>query len=93
MVCCRKFGIEEKDTLLVLNKVDAANGKLLAYLAAHGEVLERTYDGDRALIHVRIPQRHVGPLHQEGTSFKAHTYELAPTPDEGDPSRLAQDVA
>ena len=141
----KELGIEEKDTLLVLNQVDrltdrghlvpllarypnaviisaktgegldrlhdavstalsrsfadldvetsAANGKLLAYLAAHGEVLERTYDGDRALIHVRIPQRHVGPLYQEETSFKAHTYVLEPSPDEGDESQLAQDVA
>jgi GTP-binding protein HflX len=141
----KELGIEEKDTLLVLNQVDrltdrghlvpllarypnaviisaksgegldrlhdavstalsrsfadldvetsAANGKLLAYLAAHGEVLERTYDGDRALIHVRIPQRHVGPLYQEGTSFKAHTYAPEPTPSEDDESRLAQDVA
>jgi GTPase len=120
----RDLGIEEKDTLLVLNKVDCvpdpselakvvqrypnaisissktgegfgrlhaaasqalsrsfadidvetsvANGRMLAYLAAHGEVLERSYDGDRVVIHVRIPQRHLGPLHEEGTNFKPH---------------------
>ena len=120
----RDLGIEEKDTLLVLNKVDCvpdlselakvvqrypnaisisaktgegfdklhaaasqalsrsfadidvetsvANGRMLAYLAAHGEVLERSYDGDRVVIHVRIPQRHLGPLHEEGTTFKPH---------------------
>jgi GTPase len=120
----RELGIEEKDTLLVLNKVDqvadrvelnkvlqryphavpisartregfdklhaaasdalsrsfadldvetsVANGRMLAYLAAHGEVLERQYDGDRVLIHVRLPQRHLGPLHEPGTTFRAH---------------------
>jgi GTPase len=120
-----ELGIEEKDTLLVLNKVDrvadlaelakvrnryphaiplsartrqgfdklhaavsealshsfadievetsVANGRMLAYLAAHGEVLERHYEGDRVLIHVRLPQRHLGPLHEEGTTFRPHT--------------------
>ncbi|MEX2174277.1 MAG: GTPase HflX [Pirellulaceae bacterium] len=123
-----ELGIEEKDTLLVLNQFDrvtdpaqlapvlkrypnaviisartragfdrlhaavsdalsrsfadldvetsSANGRLLAYLAAHGEVLERQYDGDRVLIHVRIPQRHLGPLHQEGTRFEPHRAEM-----------------
>jgi GTPase len=55
-------------------ETSAANGRLLAYLAAHGEVLSRKYDEDRVTVHVRIPQRHVGPLHQEGTSFKPHVY-------------------
>ena len=120
----RELGIEEKDTLLVLNKVDqladrgalnkvlqrypnavpisartregldklhaatsdalsrsfadldvetsVANGRMLAYLAAHGEVLEKQYEGNRVLIHVRIPQRHLGALHEEGTSFRPH---------------------
>jgi hypothetical protein len=45
---------------------------MLAYLAAHGEILERQYDGDRVLIHVRLPQRHLGPLHEKGTTFRAH---------------------
>jgi len=120
----RELGIEEKDTLLVLNKVDrladrgglmpvlhrypnaipisartregfdrlhqaasealsrsfadldvetsVANGRMLAYLAAHGEVLERRYEGERVIIHVRLPQRHLGPLHEKGTEFRPH---------------------
>ena len=120
-----ELGIEEKDAVLVLNKVDAladranlapvlarypnaipisartregfdrlhtavsdalsrsfvdldvetsvANGRMLAYLAAHGEVIGRHYaDGDRVIVHVRIPQRHVGPLHESGTSYRPH---------------------
>jgi GTP-binding protein HflX len=141
----QELGIEEKDTLLVLNQIDrltdpgllapllqrypnavpisararagldrlrdavsnslsrsfadldvqtsAANGRLLAYLAAHGEVLERRYEDDRVVVHVRIPQRHVGPLHQEGTTFQPHRYHVfAQAADE--PARAAaQDVA
>jgi GTP-binding protein HflX len=108
------LGIDEKDTLLVLNKVDAVgseaslnsilrrypnavavsakngdgldrlaltvsdalsrsfrdvdietnvgNGKLMAYLAARGEVLSRRYEGDRAILHCRIPQKFLGRI-------------------------------
>lgn len=110
-----EIGIDEKDLLLVLNKVDqvadpadlhqllsrypsaikisaktgegldefymavskalsrsfadvdvdlhVGNGKILAYLSAHGEILNRQYHDDvRVLVHVRLPQRHVGPI-------------------------------
>ena len=141
----QELGIEEKDTLLVLNQIDrvedrgqlhpvlqrypnavpisartregldrlhtavsnalsrsfadldvetsAANGRLLAYLAAHGEVLSRRYDGDRVLIHVRIPARHLGPLHQEGTTFRPHEEAVAESPAGSEPVSAAQDVA
>jgi GTPase len=122
----RELGIEEKDTLLVLNKIDrlaersdlapvlrrypnaiplsartregfdqlhaaasealsrsfadlhietsVANGRLLAFLAAHGEVLERRYDeNDRVHLHVRIPERHLGALYEKGTTFGPYT--------------------
>ena len=118
----QELGIDEKDTLLLLNKVDrvddrndlakimtrypsaiplsartgegieelhravsdalshsfvdldveasVADGKLLAYLSAHGEVLERQYiSGDRVVVHCRIPQRHLGPVQREGSSL------------------------
>ncbi len=139
-----ELGIEEKDTLLVLNQIDrledrgalvpvlkrypnavpisartregldrlhiavsdalsrsfadvdvetsAANGRLLAYLAAHGEVLSRQFDGDRALIHVRIPQRHLDSLAEEGTTIRPHAYAL--TEKAAEPSAgTAQEVA
>jgi GTP-binding protein HflX len=109
-----EIGIEEKDTLLVLNKVDTiesqaslnailrrypnalpvsaqtgegldrlsiavsdelshsfrdvdietsiSNGKLMAYLSAHGEVLSRRYEGERAILHCRIPQKYLGRI-------------------------------
>ena len=46
---------------------DASNGKLLAFLAAHAEVLSREYHGERVTVHCRIPQRHLGGLRHEGT--------------------------
>ena len=119
-----ELSIEAKDTLLVLNKIDAVpdraqldallerypnaisvsartgqglhvlagkvsealshgfadvdvetgveNGRLLAFLAAHGEVLSRHYHDGRVTIHCRLPQRHVGPIHEEGTVVRPH---------------------
>jgi GTP-binding protein HflX len=142
----RELGIEEKDTLLVLNQIDrladradlapvqqryphavpisaksregldtlhaavsaalsrsfadldvetsVANGKLLAYLAAHGEILQRQYADDRVTIHVRIPQRHVGPLHQAGTVFRPHQEWVVLPADDRDPgTRAIEEVA
>jgi GTP-binding protein HflX len=54
-------------------EASAANGRLLAFLSAHGEVLEKTYiDGNRVLIHARLPQRHLGGLRQEDVIARPH---------------------
>src|SRR5262245_2088532 len=112
----QEIGIEAKDTVLVLNKVDSPeavdrlaalqqrypnaipisarsgqgidrlmhavsdamsrnfkdldvettvdNGKLLAYLAAHGEILSRRYNENRVTVHCRIPERHLGRVRE-----------------------------
>ncbi|MDZ4820447.1 MAG: GTPase HflX [Planctomycetota bacterium] len=117
--------IEEKDTLLVLNKVDAAsskhhidallarypaaipisaksglglaklagrvsdalsagfldvdvetgvdNGRLLAYLSAHGEVLSKQYHENRVTVHCRLSREHAGRIHDEATEVRLHT--------------------
>lgn len=109
-----EIGIREKDTLLVLNKVDnldspqqlegvlsrypkaiplsartgeatdrlahavsdalsrsfrdldvetgVDNGKLMAFLARHGEVLSKRYNGVRVNIHCRLPQKYIGRI-------------------------------
>jgi GTP-binding protein HflX len=109
-----ELGIREKDTLLVLNQVDAieepgtlemlvqrypsavpvsartgeglsrlaaavsdaltqhfldvdidlevSNGRLLAYLAKHGEILSRTYSEDRVSVHCRMPRKYLAPI-------------------------------
>jgi GTPase len=116
-----EIGIEAKDTVLVLNKIDCLdapdrlgslmtrypnaiaisartglgieklmhavsdamsrnfkdldvetsvdNGKLLAYLAAQGEILSRRYnDDDRVILHCRIPERHLGRIREMAIS-------------------------
>jgi len=120
----RELGIEEKDTLLVLNKVDAldvgarlegvlsrypnavsvsarsgqglsrlawavsdalsrtfrdvdvetnvSNGKLMAYLAAHGEVLSRRFTDTRVTIHCRMAEKHLGRIHDPDTIVRPH---------------------
>jgi GTP-binding protein HflX len=124
----REMGIEEKDTLLVLNKVDqtedvgrlqsirslypaavaisakngdglaklsaavsdalsqdfldleirfdVSNGRLLAFLAKYGEVLSRTYAGDRAIVHCRLSRKHLGSI-REDRSVDVRPYDLA----------------
>jgi GTPase len=118
-----ELGIQEKDTLLVLNKIDAAdrtrldgllnrypnaiavsarrgqgmnqlaatvsemlsrdfldvdvetavsNGRLLAYLAANGEVLSKQFSDSRVIVHCRIPKRHLSQLRDEKTIVRPH---------------------
>ncbi len=114
----QELGIEEKDTLLILNKIDAvqgrnlesvlnrypnavpvsaktregferlrksvsdalsrpfldvdiemnvANGKLLAYLAAHGEILSTQYNEDTVRVHCRVPKKVVNKIVDDHT--------------------------
>jgi len=119
-----ELGIEAKDTLLALNKVDATdraslsgllsrypravpisarggrgidalahavsqalshsfldvdvetgvdNGRLLAALAAHGEVLSKRFTDTRVVVHCRVPQRALAHLHSPGTTVRPHS--------------------
>jgi GTP-binding protein HflX len=113
-----EIGIRQKDTLLVLNKIDAlpagmrveglrnrypnaipisarggqgladlsaavsaalsqsfldvevempvANGRVLAYLAAHGEVLSKQYHDSRVVVHCRMPRQDLHRVQEEG---------------------------
>jgi GTP-binding protein HflX len=119
-----EIGIERKDMLLVLNKIDALpdrarldglmnrypqavaisahsgqgleklasavsdalsrsfrdvdvemgveNGQLMAYLAAHGEVLSKKYRDTRVVVHCRIPQRYLGRIEENGVVVRPH---------------------
>jgi GTP-binding protein HflX len=122
-----EIGIDSKDALLVLNKIDAApkamvdalrsrypnavaisahtgqgqvefahavsdalsrtfidvdietgvdNGKLMAFVAAHGEILSQRYSDDHAFIHCRIPPRHFGRLRESGVTLHVRQQEL-----------------
>lgn len=124
-----ELGIDEKDALLVLNKIDrpasesllqkiltrypnaipisavarqgldkfalavsdalsktfrdvdietgVENGKLMAYIAAHGEVLSQRYNESRVVIHCRMPQKFLGRINEPGTEVRPHA---APVP-------------
>jgi GTP-binding protein HflX len=43
-------------------ETDVANGRLLAYLAKHGEILSRTYANDRVSVHCRMPRKSIGQI-------------------------------
>ncbi len=148
-----ELGIQQKDTLLVLNKIDVPdastrvghvanrypnavpisartkagfdrlalavsdalsrtfrdvdvetgveNGKLMAYLAAHGEVLSQTYNGTRVTIHCRLPQKHLGRINPAEADVRPHNGDgrpanpSAPTPATSDdaPDLHSEDVA
>jgi GTP-binding protein HflX len=48
------------------------NGRLLAYLAAHGEVLSKHYTDSRVLVHCRISQQHIGWVRSEAAAVHPH---------------------
>ena len=48
------------------------NGRLLAYLAAHGEVLSKQFSETRVIIHCRIPQKHLPNINDDQTIIRPH---------------------
>ncbi len=60
------------------------NGKLMAYMAAHGENLSRRYNEARVVIHCRMPEKFLGRINEQGTDVRPHT---APALD-GDSDRV-----
>jgi len=42
--------------------LDVSNGRLLAGLAQHGEILSRTYSDDRVSVHCRMPRKYLGTI-------------------------------
>ena len=135
----QEIGIQRKDSLLVINKVDAMpdrarvdgllnrypdavaisaksgtglsqlatavsdalsrsfldvdvemgveNGRLMAYLAAHGEVLSKKYRNTQVIVHCRIPQRYLGRIAEDGIVVRRHRR------NGGQPSEPVEDVA
>jgi GTP-binding protein HflX len=41
-----------------------ANGRLLAFLSKYGEVLSRTFSGDRTTVHCRISRKHLAAIRE-----------------------------
>ena len=128
-----ELGIEAKDTLLVLNKIDqiksssaleglmnryphavgvsaktregfeklhvvvsnalsrsfrdvdiilpVQDGKLLAYLAAKGEILSTQYDEEKVAVHCRIPQKHLGRIENQDITIIDRAQPTPPSTD------------
>jgi GTPase len=118
----QEIGIEEKDTLLLVNKIDqvdspqrlealfkrypnaipisarqgtgmpqlamgvsdalsksfrevevdtsVSNGRLMAYLAEHGEVISKRFQDVRVTIHCRLPDKYLGRIKDPDTSIR-----------------------
>ena len=49
------------------------NGRALAYLAAHGEILSKQYRESRVLVHCRIPQYYYGRMERDGITVQLRT--------------------
>ena len=54
------------------------NGRLMAYLAEHGEVLSQQFKGNRVVIHCRLPEKYLGRINEEGTLVMKHGSEFPP---------------
>ncbi|HWA97763.1 MAG TPA: GTPase HflX [Pirellulales bacterium] len=48
------------------------NGRLLAYLASHSEILSRQYTDERIVVHCRIPEMFLHQVREEGTVVRPH---------------------
>jgi GTP-binding protein HflX len=53
--------------------MDVSNGRLMSYLAEHGEILSRTYAEDRVTIHVRLARKYMGRLRGENAEIRYRT--------------------
>ena len=57
------------------------NGKLLAYLAARGEILSQRFHDNRVTVHCRLPQQFLGQVNGEGTIVQPHAVNGHPITD------------
>ncbi len=51
-------------------ETSVSNGKLMAFVAAHCDVLSKQYDDDRVTIHCRLPQKHLGRIQESDTTIR-----------------------
>jgi GTP-binding protein HflX len=56
------------------------NGRLLAYLAAHGEVLSKHYTDSRVIVHCRISQQHLDRVNSEAFAVYPHRNHIGKKP-------------
>lgn len=65
-------------------EMNVDNGKLMAYLAANGEILSRSYVDNRVSIHCRMPKKHLGRIRDSSVEIRAHQAASVNPPDEQD---------
>ena len=53
-------------------EMSVENGRVMAYLAAHGEVLSKKYHDTRVTVHCRIPQQYLGRIEEDGIVVQPH---------------------
>jgi GTP-binding protein HflX len=53
-------------------EADVADGRLVAYLAANGEVLSKQYSDSRVVVHCRLPARHLGRVRESARDIRTH---------------------
>jgi GTPase len=53
-------------------EIGVDNGRLLAYLAKHGEVLSKQYRDSRVVVHCRIPSQHLGRIEDDSICVRPH---------------------
>ncbi len=60
------------------------NGRLMAYLAAHAEVLSKQYHAARVIVHCRIPQKQLGRISPDEAVVRPHRNGAAVSEDRAD---------
>ena len=61
-------------------ETSVGNGRLLAYLAEHAEIVDRRYhDDSRVTLECRIPQPFLSKIYEEGATVTLHS---APRPED-----------
>jgi GTP-binding protein HflX len=71
------------------------NGKLMAYVAAHGEILSQRYNESRVVIHCRMPEKFLGRINEPGTDVRPHVAPVPSVPEEdsvSDPGSDSRDT-
>ena len=63
-------------------EMDVDNGRLMAYLAANGEILSRSYAGNRVSIHCRLPKQHLGRIQDSSVEIREHQASAAVPPND-----------
>jgi len=60
-------------------ETDAGNGRLLAWLGRHGEVLSRHFTDDRVTVHCRLPAAALGRIDPREATAMPHRYSCSET--------------